>query len=68
MIKLTIPNTWYWRGNKKHLVSEIMDGDEPIVVSKSWSHHKQRWVYHAEQKFVAEYEVMLARRIEDEEK
>ena len=62
-----LPEIWYWRGVKRHLVSEITDGDSVVVMYKEWSSRKQRWIYHAEEKHGVAYEVMLAKRIEDEE-
>jgi hypothetical protein len=68
MTKEAIPESWYWRGVKRHLVNEFRDGNEDIVVYKEWNSRKQCWNYHAEQRHTVAYEVMLAKRVEDEAK
>ena len=64
-----IPKSWYWRGRKRHLVTEVTDGDKQVLVYKEWSANKQRWIYHAEERDDVAYEVMLASRVggEDDE-
>ncbi|HDR2806510.1 TPA: hypothetical protein QCJ85_004402 [Enterobacter asburiae] len=59
---MKIPKSWGWRGKKRHLVSEIQDGDVALIVYKVWSPGKQRWKYYTEPKSVIEYELSLIKR------
>lgn len=56
---MSIPKTWNWRGEKRHLVSELKDGDEELVIYKRWRKSKQWWDYHIEPKAVIEFELRL---------
>lgn len=54
---MKIPKKWEFAGQKRHLVSELTDGDTEIVVFKYWLKHKQRWVYSAEERWLIEREL-----------
>lgn len=59
---MIIPSSWHWRREKRHLVAEITDGDEPLVVYKYWLSTKQRWEYKIEPKSIIEFELKLIER------
>ena len=67
MTNYVIPESWYWRGVKRHLVTEVTDGDKQVVMYKEWNANKQRWIYHAEERHCVAYEVTLSKRIGDED-
>ena len=59
---MNIPSSWRWRDVKRHLVAEINDGDEKLVVYKLWLPTKQRWEYKIEPKSIIEFELKLIER------
>lgn len=59
---MTIPKEWHWRDEKRHLVSEIKDGETELVVYKRWMKIKQRWDYKTETKSIIEFELRLIER------
>jgi hypothetical protein len=59
---MNIPSSWHWRDVKRHLVAEINDGDEKLVVYKLWLPTKQRWEYKTEPKSIIEFELKLIER------
>jgi hypothetical protein len=59
---MTIPSSWHSLGAKRHLVAEINDGDEQLVVYKYWLVTKQRWEYKTEPKSIIEFELQLIDR------
>lgn len=59
---MVIPKSWHWRGEKRHFVTEITDGDEVLIVYKRWRKSKSWWDYHIESKSVIEFELKLIER------
>lgn len=54
---MKIPKTWRFANRRYHFVSEVVDADETVVVSKYWA--RNRWNYEATVKPVLEYQIRL---------
>lgn len=59
---MSIPSTWTWRDEKRHLVAEINDGETQLVVYKHWLRSRQEWAYKIEPKSIIEFELKLIER------
>lgn len=52
------PKTWTDSfGYKRHLVSECLDGEKHLVVSKYWARSKQRWKYACEERWMVDFQI-----------
>ena len=44
---------WYDR-DLWHIIDIFQDGDEEMIVLKSWAKYKHRWIYQVEYRFILE--------------
>lgn len=44
---------WYDR-DLWHIIDIFQDGDEEMIVLKSWAKYKNRWIYQVEYRFILE--------------